>query len=159
MVATSTRNVVTSKICFCCSNWVLKHYGSATEEQRNRMPCGNKMRNMLLLFSATQQNFCFISLCGILRTPENSLFPLNGTGVDGREVGRGIRREGKSVTLETAPKEGGQRDRMQRLCGPPGSSTSFSHSGPSMPLCPSLVRRIKFNPVALTAHNPVVGAR
>lgn len=76
------------------------------------MPCSNKMRNMLL-FSATQQNFCLICLCGILRTPENSLFPLNGTGVDGREVGRWIRREGQSVTLETAPKEGGQLDRME----------------------------------------------
>lgn len=138
--AASIRNVVTSKIGFSCSNWILKNYGNATEEQGNRMLRNRKIRNMFLFFPATQQNYCFISSCGIFGMPENCLFLLNGTGEGGREAGRGIRREGKSVTLETAPKEGDQRDLTQRPCGPTGSSTSFSNSGPSMPPCPSLVR-------------------
>ena len=56
--------------------------------------------------SATQQNYSFISPCDFFRMSEDCLFPLKGLGEGGREVERGIRREGESVTLETAPKEG-----------------------------------------------------
>lgn len=102
------------------------------------MLCNSKIRNMIF-FSATQQNYCFISPGGIFRMPENCLFPFNGVGEGGREVGQGIRK-GKSVTSERAPKEGGQRDPVQGLCGSSDSSTSFSYSGPSGPLCPSPLR-------------------
>lgn len=51
-----------------------------------------------------------------------------GRGEGGREVEEGIRRDGDSVTLETAPEEG------VREMGPRGSMVSL------MPLCPSLLR-------------------
>lgn len=76
--------------------------------------------------------------------PENCLFPLNGTGEGGREVGRGIRKEGTSVTLETAPEEWGSRDQKQRLGGPMVPRRPFLTQ---VPLChssfPVQVNRIR----------------